>query len=1042
MTDEELRKKYGIHMAARLHTEDGKGNRNNWADEEDDEEWMPDTISWADGTKTAIPQPDENPAPAPAPTPVAAVSAPPAKNKPISSNTPSPVVKPSVLAHGKGGLILKGGGHDKPALVAKPPQPPITKSPWAPLPPIEKASILPVEPLESKHSKERHQPLKEIAADDFSRAWRDGNNKPRELYNSQSGRYEPAGGDRRTFQRNEPQAARYPSVLQRPATTVHETEGPAEPSAAFQTSRTSSQEGPYGRRRGSSNVSGGSGLMHRMSKDFSGMPPPMHGLEPGGGRRGSFAGGSDSVDFSRNHSSPRVHQVQPWQQKTSPRMPSASPLQQHAILESQPGIQAPAGEQASGLGANHSQNDIEYQQRVMRERRELAKKRRMEQEAKEEAEKRERLRRKLEAMGPAPERHSVRKEKEREAAAKAAEEAATKEPSTAKEGSTTDVEGAEQIEEAAPNLTRQEPVQITIQRKEQPQPTKEASVSAPKSALISDLNKTPPARASQPMITTPLRDGTGPSHPSMHDGESQNDKNISKHFQNSTRLLGHEEKRPGWSHQPPPAGWGPSPSNRIWGSPNNDRTLGNGTFTSDLARVPDALPRSAPGPIAPPSLIRSQEPPISRLPPPIAPPRPSQQKLVSNDPSCKTDSLVAWRNTKISEQDRTDTGERQRHWDENTRKAENIKKIENQGMALEQTQSQVQGTWKAVTVHENDTRNTHMTESITIGKKEEKVNGAGTWDPHLGVREQTQKSISTSIHQPPSRGSRFFPTGKKDELPVISAESESMRTRSPSPPPPTMFGHPAYDGDTRRPHVSLPPQRPVVKLPPSSTASSSSIILTRKSKTNHPVSTYAAAATSYQPSPHDHRQVQRPTEIPPHENWEAKINNLFGKKTTTRPVVVDSASKRALDHYAPQASATVSLPTAIPQVKIAISADETSYTTKVMDEECFEEQEMGSLPAVHLPRTAPDVALLPLPSNLRPPRGYRLLMSTSREEYQFEPEAFRRVFLPNMKEPKRVTLIYQPGPMRSARGRGGGSRAPGNGTRRGGRNYRSNTRIT
>ncbi|KAI5297085.1 hypothetical protein KEM55_005154, partial [Ascosphaera atra] len=69
LTDEELRERYGIHMATRLPSQppaaaggastDAAGHpeaqHSQWADEEEeDDDWTPQTIAWADGTKVMI----------------------------------------------------------------------------------------------------------------------------------------------------------------------------------------------------------------------------------------------------------------------------------------------------------------------------------------------------------------------------------------------------------------------------------------------------------------------------------------------------------------------------------------------------------------------------------------------------------------------------------------------------------------------------------------------------------------------------------------------------------------------------------------------------------------------------------------------------------------------------------------------------------------------------------------------------------------------------------------------------------------------------
>ena len=261
---------FNIHIADRLRPEDDAKGQANWADMEDEEEWAPETITWTDGTQVTLPHVDEHAtSPAPAPASVAKQPETQPKSKSPAPTAPSttsaaasPPVKPGVLASGKG-LVLKGAP-EKPTLVAKPPAPPApVKSPWAPLPPIDRASPavvmdLPHQGYQGHPGHPGHAPrgpqrdaagpksmtpplTKEIAADDFSRAtWREGPANPsRELFNSQSGRYEPVF-DRRGSRHDIP--GRQPSLLQRPP--HHDHQGPPEPSAGFQ-SRSGGPEGPY-----------------------------------------------------------------------------------------------------------------------------------------------------------------------------------------------------------------------------------------------------------------------------------------------------------------------------------------------------------------------------------------------------------------------------------------------------------------------------------------------------------------------------------------------------------------------------------------------------------------------------------------------------------------------------------------------------------------------------------------------------------------------------------------------------------------------------
>ena len=66
------------------------------------------------------------------------------------------------------------------------------------------------------------------------------------------------------------------------------------------------------------------------------------------------------------------------------------------------------------VAAGTDEETIQLQKKIMRERREAAMKRRLEEEEREEAAKKERLRLKLEAMGPPPERKSAKKDENKD----------------------------------------------------------------------------------------------------------------------------------------------------------------------------------------------------------------------------------------------------------------------------------------------------------------------------------------------------------------------------------------------------------------------------------------------------------------------------------------------------------------------------------------------------------------------------------------------------------------------------------------------------
>lgn len=284
LTDEELRQQYGIQLASRPQ-EGGDGKEAKWADIDDDEEdWAPETIEWNDGTKINLSQIESSPTVTEQPATLA-------KEEDKETGSPEskpPTIKPTTV--GPNPKILKLGSgpqtqshssaqksySEKPTLVAKSSSSTAVKSPWAPLPALDKVSPVAINPPAQQppprfgqrdaHGFDAMPPpppaqAKEIAADDFSRFSRDTQNAlPRELYNSQSGRYEPVNETRRQSVRKD-QNFRQPSVLQRPSHI--ENQGPAEPSPAFQTHRSQQESGAWNRRRTLSNVSGESGMFGR-----------------------------------------------------------------------------------------------------------------------------------------------------------------------------------------------------------------------------------------------------------------------------------------------------------------------------------------------------------------------------------------------------------------------------------------------------------------------------------------------------------------------------------------------------------------------------------------------------------------------------------------------------------------------------------------------------------------------------------------------------------------------------------------------------------
>lgn len=997
-TDEELKQQYGIHLATRLQSDD-PGKQANWADiDDDDDDWAPETIEWTDGTKITLPQVDETPVPEPIPAVKEVKSVEPPK--PIS---PAPTQASSSPTFKTGLILKKGAAGEKPTLVAKPPGPPTpVKSPWAPLPPVDKVAPIAIEipqqqqPQQSRFSqRDPHgfqgmppPPAKEIAADDFSRSsWREGSNTSRELYNSQSGRYEPVNEGRRGSTRNDARGHQ-PAVLQRPSPQ----DGPAEPSAAFQTHRASGHEGGYGRRRTSSNVSNGSGnFVRRMSRGHD-MPPPHEMLNV---RRGSLAAVSDSPSSPRNFSpsgqyqSQRGYQNQQWQQSR------ASPVVSHPSPQSTHGQTVPPAtiDASSQAPPAVYEDPIETQKKIMRQTRELAIKRRQEEEAKEEAARKERIRIKLEAMGPPPDK----KKKD------------------------------------APKEEKPNPTQIQVRDEAEPAPSQlDSSSSSDKPKAKSESIESPTTNESVAKVS-PEKPSVPAAEPRVGDfrqGQAQShvqppqDNRPSQTWQNASTSSSDRFKP-----------WAPAPnqqstSRNVWGPPTSDRTLGNGTFNPELSRVPDMHQGPHPGPIGPPNSNRGNGQfqqghgrEYGSRPAPIGPPNKQQgtsrqeqtRAAVANSGWGSLPDRIAQEDKKLAQEQDAEIARR--------------RELEGQGLAPE-ANTVINDTWRAVNLNEDGTRGKVVAkvgavhDSLQSRKPEEDTTTRGMFDEQDTTRrnvvgnhpQQFDAWRPTAMTQsPPVRGSRFFPNNRDvrlEEQPTLFD-----RPGSPSPPPPTMAdsGHPAYDGDSTHPHVLLPRPSPVVKLPPPpvlapiGTPKPTSFAAAVQAPVVPVVNHNPAFATrpDFASRGSQYQDIRR--QEPTAGNWQERINSLIGRNHSppkSNALAVDSSSKSALEVSHQQNAATVSLPS----LSSETAADDGTIESKPAAEECFEEQEMGSLPVIKVPDLAPALAWNPAqppPKNL--PRKFHVAQTTSAEAMPFPQQIANNIStviikVPGQEEPRSVNI--------------------------------------
>lgn len=1001
LTDEELKQQYGIHMTSRIQA-DGDGKESKWADIDDDEDdWAPDTIEWNDGTKVSlgqadIPQPVRDAKPAMSSI-EPALAAPTKKLQPqvpssVGPNATILKVGQNAEKHAKAITTHPKGAVEKPvASSTKTPAPVPAKSPWAPLPPVEKSPITFVpdssisQPQgyfaqfgqQQQASSPAKSPTHEISADDFNRNWRDAQpNGPRELYMPNSGRYEAVNEGRRRPSRNEPHL-RQPSVLQRPNAT--DSRGPAEPSAAFQTSRLSGDQerGQWGRRRASSNVSGGSGqFARRMSTskagDFTKIQPGVpqtHQVAPRG-----------ASPTQINHDSPRLSHV------SSEAVGSSAPI---------PETEAPA---------QSVEDPVIVQKRIMAEKRELARRRRQEEEEREEAARRERIRLKLEALGPLPDKSSN----------KADLVSATGVPPSLKatEDNITSVPQSPP-KPPVPEATG-EPKQYGMMKVHHPDTVKKMMPQSHASQQLLQSSTMDPSTLSSYAAHNVQEARSDPLKPSRlaNDGIRQGSDDVVRQLDRAQENNPGDVQGKGWSdtlsNGNAPTPWAASrveqqaPKVSVWGSTNN--ALGNGTFDRSLAefrgtrgqlpppghgarstlwsndRSPfpgvdsqfstsvighsdtsQGLPSPDEQPLAANSEVDSM-PPTSR-PVPIGPPQPLHAASLAPGSRPSSAGLAGWNNfhAVAAREDRA-ANDRYRH-DVATRLEE-----ESRAGLRQQPHVTYNETWRQVDAGEQAGQRQIIGVSRSTGIPPQSIPSFGNVvaNPHELIISRPSGVASGT----PQRASRFFPSGSNNGL--VSHERRAATyshpeiPSSPSPPPPEELSHPAFYGDIHRPLVSLPKPKAVVRLPPKDPPPPPTPVQ-RATPTPQTWSAVVGQRAVSTPAPKSGSMQQAQP-----QNWQSKINALFDQKgyngERKQYLAVAPSTKDMLDVLT-ETEMTVSLPisgTASPN-------HQSSVTSKDVEEEdeIFEDRIPGSLPVVKVPLEVPLLASQPLPTPRHRPRWMR-----------------------------------------------------------------------
>ena len=1065
-TDEELKQQYGIHLATRLQA-DETGKEAKWADiDDDDDDWAPEIIEWNDGTKINLATLEEQ-------TNLGRtkVSSPDTPREEeveeeeeeertvekltqsmLSQVAPAAVggdsTKTSVTNGGQqksAGLVLKGTS-EKPTLVAKPLAPVPVKSPWQTLPPVDKIPPVTVKP-QSSQSGERSQkdphgfdstpsvssPAKEIAADDFNRSWRESQSAPnRELFNSHSGRYEPVNDNRRGSMRSE-QHFRQPSVLQRPLQSDHK--GPAEPSAAFQTSRSSGQEATWGRRRTSSSLSGGSGNLARRMSNSKIQDGQLQGEAFAGGRRGSHQAILPESPHSQSSQPQVVLQTDRNHPRSRPQAlgpKSAEHVSDSGTTEEQLQEDSQHADSNISHGVQNAlqppaEDPIAMQKKIMRESRELAMKRRKEQEEKEEVERRERIRKKMETLGlPPPGQKSETPHVNAISG------------TSAKENKT------------APVLTPKPVTRPTLSPPKPPVPELSGEVKQYGMMKVHHPESVRKQMSGRQQVPRPVINGNNANPPLLSpsatsdNSRQDNERSLTNGASPSPKVEVNKPVQREPKHDPAPTSgqqpwdktaadsqgrhaWGgatmaprSSQISQLWGAPGADRMLGNGAFTGDypsLSNLPEIqkphpLSTRDPGPIGPPT--STQQPSHD---PSVVPKRdvlgssidghhaPTSQNQANKrvNPDGRFDSRVGVgfvtsvdpgitstsTPTGLTDQQRAISAwkslpaQLEARETEAAAKAarEHAARLEEQardGSKPDVHQPAFKETWRQVVMddHSNGQRKVVGISKTVVGTGDQALTGPRDRSLQLPPGPGAPPHLMGIMPFHNSHGSRFFPHVAEAALPPhLRGIQNPMLVELEIHPPPDSADHPAYDGDVKHPLVSLPAPKPIVRLPPA---------VAQDPSPENPVVTKAADAG---------RSLPRQIDIA--SSWQDRIKGLFARKpsaaTKSQTLPVSSASRAPLEVIGMDGSATVSLPNNGPALSThpsnaATYVDET-VTSRATDEALFEEREFGSLPTVKLPTRVPANAWQPARPPLTPrgrPRFQKSIHVLSIEPYFFK----------------------------------------------------------
>ena len=961
-TDEELKQQYGIHLATRLQADEA-GKEAKWADIDDDEDdWAPEAVQWMDGTKSSVTAVETQPPPAEEPKTILKPDPPADVSQPASTTDPS-TSKPSVTGGVK--TILKPGSHtqpaptksslvlkgqpEKPTLVAKP-STTEKKSPWATLPPVEKVPPVQINPPVQQQQQPPQRfsqrdpygydsappPTKDIAPDDFNRSWREDRGS-RELFNSQSGRFEPVNDMRRNSVRDS-NFRQQPSVLQRPSQ-----DGPAEPSAAFQTSRSSMDMPAWGRRRTSSNVSSDQARRMSIDRRAPDMPRGLMNMER---RESQSVSGPDSSDPA----APRpLTLVQP----TSPNTSHAHPASPYGSVASSGPHDAPPPNPAPPV-----ENPVEVQKRLMAdkiERARLKKQQEQEAEKKAEAERKERIAKRLAAMGPLPESKS-----------KAKDPSPSRTAEQSQKSKITPVPSQSPPKPPVPTVDG-EVAQYGMIKVHHAQPLKKSSQAEPSPAAKSALSSSgpPPTKAQtedQAKASSSLNQQSANTFDTFtrdKDNSRQSTEQAKSQTNQSEGLASSGQKPLGsqtaWSPATAPQtrGW----TSQVWGPPpTKERALGNGTFDSGYNR---GQPRSSSQQQLPAQTASSTSPAALNLAPQASATPQGTVQLPPSQPMYPQTAPMPVQAAAPVKPGRTAPplangwGNFEAHirQDDAGMAAKARQDRERLGEAF---RPEIRETYKdqrgqaQTTLHDKVPGNLAVPDATA---KKDDMSNAVKPVHELSSPQQNLNHGAPLQQTTGPRASRFFP--RPVEAPSTAASATSGKMDSP-PPPPETEAHPAFTGDISQPLVRLPRPSPVVRLPPSASGNSTYV----EPPVNMPARGQPLGARPLTMNPEwqarFNKLLEKPASAPaPGSSPRATSTTTTTSTASSKPGALAPAalSKSSLEVRGNANSATVSLPSGISS-RIFSDDRGKDVITRYGAEALFEDREFGSLPIVKLSKVS------------------------------------------------------------------------------------------